>query len=218
MTKRPASPKTRCAARLAAFAGLTALLLITACSLMRSDMPTKQYYIITYTPTQNKPPESLRPYPLSLHVGRFEVQRIFNRQNIIYRFSPHRIQYYETERWAVRPDEMIKDMVFKHVEASQIVNRVGLDFLDTRPDYRIEGTVDALEKYDAGDLFFAHLAMTFRLLRISDGEQVWNYSFDTRRQVYSKDMVHTVMGLSSILQTELNYVVNRFLNTRPARN
>ncbi|MCD6308864.1 MAG: membrane integrity-associated transporter subunit PqiC [Candidatus Latescibacteria bacterium] len=209
MIKKLASTKKSVAARLAAFAGLTALLLITACSLMRSNIPTKQYYIITYTPKMNKPPESLRPYPFSLQVGRFEVQRIFNRQNIIYRFSPHRIQYYETERWAVRPDEMIQDMVFKHIDASHIANRVGLNFLDTRPDYRIDGTVDALEKYDAGDLFFAHLAMTFRLLRISDGEQVWNYSFDKRRQIYSKEMVHTVMGLSSILQTEMNYVVDR---------
>ncbi len=200
-------PVTSLLSRLAIAGVLSATLVTAGCILLGRDIPTKQYYIITYTPTVDKPAESRRPYPYSMHVGRFEVQRIFNRQNIIYRFSPHRIQYYEVERWAVRPDEMIQDMVFKHFEASQLVNRVGLEYLDTRPDFRIEGTVEALEKYDAGDLFFAHLAMTFRLLRASDGEQVWTYSFDKRRQVYSEEMVHTVMGLSNIFQTQMNYVV-----------
>jgi len=182
--------------------------LIAACSL-RSTIPTRQYYIINYTPNTKFAAGSLRPYPYALHIGRFEVQRIFNRQNIIYRFSPNRVQYYEIERWAVRPDEMIKDMVFKHFEASQLTNRVSLDFLDSQPDFRIEGTVEALEKYDAGDLFYAHLAMTFKMINVKNGEQIWNYSFDRRRQVYSKEMVHTVAGLSIILQSEMDVVVGQ---------
>ncbi|MBT4483111.1 MAG: hypothetical protein HOC71_05480, partial [Candidatus Latescibacteria bacterium] len=68
------------------------------------------------------------------------------------------------------------------------------------------GTVEALEKYDAGDLFFAHLAMTFKMLDTDDGSQVWDYSFDRRKQVYSVEMVHTIIGLSSIFQTEMDIV------------
>ena len=185
------------------------LVLTAACSLMSGSIPTRQYYIINYTPNTSFSAASLHPYPYALHVGRFEVQRIFNRQNIIYRFSPNQIQYYEIERWAVRPDEMIKDMVFKHFETSQLTNRVSLDFLDSQPDFRIEGTVEALEKYDAGDLFYAHLAMTFKMIRVNDGEQIWNYSFDRRRQVYSKEMVHTVAGLSAIFQSEMDVVVGQ---------
>ena len=188
----------------------SALILITlffACSF--GSIPTKNYYIINYTPFPNVPATSKRPYPYSIQVGRFEVQRIFNRQNIIYRYSPQQIQYYELERWAVRPDYMITDMVFKHLEASNLTNRVGIDFFDTKPDFRIEGTVEAIEKLDAGDLFYGHIAMTFKMLRIMDGEQVWNYSFDQRKQVYSKDMVHTVQSLSSILQSQMDVVVTQ---------
>ncbi len=185
---------------------LVAILLISACSFFNPKLPEKQYYIINYTPKSQNIPASQRPYPFSLQIGKFEVQRIFNRQNIIYRYSPNKIQYHELERWAVRPDYMIKDMVFKQLAASNLTNLVSLEFLDSRPDYRLEGTVEALEKYDAGDLFFAHLAMTFKMLDTDDGSQVWDYSFDRRKQVYSVEMVHTIIGLSSIFQTEMDIV------------
>ena len=178
------------------------------CMWSRSN-PTRQYYIINYMPQTTIPPGSKRPYEYALHIDRFEVQRIFNRQNIIYRYSPNRIQYYELERWAVRPDYMIRDVVFKHLEASRLTNHVALEFLDIKPDFRLEGTVEALEKYDAGDLFYAHLAMTFKMLRVSDGQQVWTYSFDDRRRVYSGEMVHTVAGLSAILQANMEVIIGQ---------
>lgn len=187
---------------------VAALILFMACSFFRST-PTREYYIINYTPTSQVPASSRRPYNYSLQVGRFGVQRIFNRQNIIYRFSPNQIQYYELQRWAVRPDDMIKDMVFKHLTAANLTNNVGIEFFDIKPDYRIEGTVESLEKFDAGDLFFAHLSMSFKLLRVKDGEQIWDYSFDERRQVYSEEMVYTVRGLSSIFQSQMDNVVSQ---------
>ncbi len=187
---------------------LATVLLLASCSIKR-ELPTRQYYIINYTPDDTVPETSKRPYPFTLEIGRFEVQRIFNRQNIIYRYSPNKIQYYELDRWAVRPDYMIRDVVFKHFEASGLTNTVGIDFLDMRPDFRLEGTVEALEKYDAGDLFYAHLAMNFKMLDVQNSQQIWAYSFDERRRVYSDEMVHTVAGLSAIFQTHMNTIVTQ---------
>ena len=182
--------------------------LIMACG-WRGGIQARNYYIISYTPAPQKSALSNRPYPYSLQVGRFEVQRIFNRQNIMYRFSPHQLQYYEFQQWAVRPDQMITDMVVKHLEASNIVNRVGTEFFETRPDFRIDGTVVALEKLDAGDLFFSHLAMSFKMVRIEDGAQIWDYSFDQRRQVFQPEMVYTVRSMSAIFQSQMDVVVSQ---------
>lgn len=188
-------------------AAVIGIALILACSAGR--IRTKNYYIISYTPSPKQTAISNRPYPYSMQVGRFEVQRIFNRQNIMYRFSPHQLQYYEYQQWAVRPDQMITDMVVKHLEASNIVNRVGTEFFETRPDYRLDGTVVALEKLDAGDLFFSHLAMSFKMLRIEDGAQIWDYSFDQRRQVFQQEMVYTVRSMSAIFQSQMDVVVSQ---------
>ena len=174
---------------------------ILACSIGR--IQTRNYYIISYTPVSKVPVTSKRPYPYSLQIGRFEVQRIFNRQNILYRYSPNQIQYYELQQWAVRPDYMVTDVVFKHLETSSLTNRVGIDFFETRPDFRIEGTVEALEKLDAGDIYFAHLAMTFKMLNVKNGEQVWEYSFDQRRQVFQDEMVNQLDSLFLAMATGL---------------
>ena len=186
---------------------LIGIVSILACSIGR--IQTRNYYILSYTPVSKVPVTSKRPYPYSLQIGRFEVQRIFNRQNILYRYSPNQIQYYELQQWAVRPDYMVTDVVFKHLEISSLTNRVGIDFFETRPDFRIEGTVEALEKLDSGDIYFAHLAMTFKMLNVKNGEQVWEYSFDQRRQVFQDEMVYTIRGLSSILQAQMDVIVNQ---------
>ncbi len=47
------------------------------------------------------------------------------------------------------------------------------------------------------------------MLRIADGAQVWDYSFDQRKQVFQEDMVYTIRGLSSILQAQMDVVVNQ---------
>ena len=183
--------------------------IVSSCSFMKTNLPTKNYYILNYQPVVAVPPGSQRPYPYTLQVGEFKIQAIFNRQNIVYRFSPHQIQYYELEQWAVRPDQMVTNLVFGHLEATGLTNRVGVDFFDIRPDFRIEGMVEAIEKFDAGDVFYAHLAMSLKLLRTSDGAQVWERSFDQRRQVYHPEMVYTVQSLSSVFQSEMGIVVGQ---------
>lgn len=186
------------------------LVLSAGCGLLvGSQVQTRNYYMLSYTPATQFSASSLKPYNYSLQIGRFEVQRIFNRQNILYRYSPHQIQYYELQQWAVRPDQMFADLVLKHIEVVKLVRQVGADFFDSRPDFRLDGVVEALEKFDSGDLFFAHLAMSFKLLRVSDGVQVWDYSFDKRRQVFQPEMVYTVRGLSAIFESEMNVVAGQ---------
>ena len=183
---------------------------VFGCSIISGNkVQTRSYYILSYMPATVIPGYSLHPYKYSLQVGPIQVQRIYNRQNILYRYSPQQLQYYDLQQWAVRPDQMFTDIIQKHLESIPLTNRISTDFFDQRPDYRLEGMVEALEKYDAGDLFFAHLAMTFNLVRVEDGTNIWDYSFDQRRQVFQPEMVYTVQGLSAILQSELDIVATQ---------
>lgn len=187
---------------------LAALLLIDSCG-FGSKIPPRNYFKIDYPQEKMAPVESGRPYPYSLQVQRFDVQRIFNRLNIVYRFAPQELRWYEYQQWADRPDYMVTDIVYKHLESADLFNRIGTEFLETRPDFRLEGTVDALERFDAGDLIFGHLAMSFKMVRTGDGQQVWEYSFDERKQVYQKEMLYTVIAISQIMQSRMNSVVSQ---------
>jgi len=192
-----------------AVSALLVLALLMSCGFLGTTLPIRNYYMISYTPQLKTSVISQRPYPYSLQVERITVQRIFNNQKIVYRFSPEELQYYDYDQWAVRPEYMFTDLIMKHLEASGIANRIGTEFLDVKPDYSIEASVDAVEKYDATDLFYAHLAMSFKMLRVSDGQQVWEYSFDQRKQVYQKKTVYTVIALSTIMQAQMDSVVTQ---------
>ncbi len=183
-------------------------LLLLSCGFGRS-VPSRNYYVLNYKFSPVIPPGSNRPHPFSAQIERFDVQRIYNRQNIVYRFAPQELKWYEYQQWAVRPDYMITDLVQTHLEAAGLFNRLSSEFLDARPDFRIEGTVEALERFDAGDVFYGHMAMSFKMLRADTGQQIWEYSFDERKQVYQREMVYTVIALSQIFQNQMNAVVSQ---------
>jgi len=186
---------------------LTACTFVMSCGLLGKKPPTRNYYILSYTPENRAATADRTSYPYSLQIQQFEVQRIFSRQNIVYRYTPQELKWYEYQQWAVRPNYMFTDLMYKHFAASGLFNRVGTEFLETRPDFRLEGTVDALERLDAGDIIFGHLAMSLKMVRTVDGVQVWETSFDDRKQVYQKEMVYTVLALSQILQSRMNAAI-----------
>jgi len=169
--------------------------------------PVRGFYLIEYQPERSQQEGSRRPYPVKVQLGTFRVLRVYNRQQILFRYSPNRMQYYTYKIWAVRPEDMLTDMIEKHLLASNLFAELHREFLDARPDYRLEGVVEALEKYDAQDLWFAHLAMTFRFIREEDKTEVWHRTFDERREVYNPEMVYTVRAMSQILEAQMNLVV-----------
>jgi hypothetical protein len=107
----------------------------------------------------------------------------------------------------MKPGDIIMDRVEAHLLSANLFDELRREFLDAYPDYRLEGTVNALEKYEGGDIFFGHLAMTFRLVRQEDRKEVWRYAFDERKKVYDPDMVYTVIALREILETEMIHVI-----------
>ena len=183
---------------------MLALLLGIACS---KPPPSRHYYTIDYLPRKIRLEGSGRPYPFKVQLKRFEVLRMFDRSQIVFRYSPNELKYYLYKNWAMKPGDMIMDRVEAHLLSANLFDELRREFLDAYPDYRLEGTVDALEKYEGGDLFFGHLAMTFRLVREEDRKEVWRYAFDERKKVYEPDMVYTVIALREILETEMIHVI-----------
>ncbi|RMH70569.1 MAG: hypothetical protein D6675_08960 [Gemmatimonadetes bacterium] len=169
--------------------------------------PQKQFYLISYVPKVAWVEGSARPYPFRVQLREFDVLRVYNRSPMVLRFSPNQIQYYNFKHWAVRPGYMITDAIEKHLKTANLIAELRRDFLDTRPDYQISGTVSAIERFDSGDMWYGHLAMSFKLIREKDRKEIWNYSFDRRKRVYNADVVYTVQALSEILDSEMQHVI-----------
>ncbi len=176
------------------------LIFIGLCLCSCGRAPTKQFYILNYEPEPMKIRSNVNPYPYTIRVKEFDIEEAYARPQLVYRKSPFQLQYYFFKAWAVKPIRMITDAVSKHLSSARLVSHIVRRFDEgTRPDYELSGYIEAIEEYDSEDVWFAHLALRFRLTRLSDDRTLYMRRFDRRKQVHHHDPEYVIRELSQIL-------------------
>ncbi len=197
---------------------ILALILISSCS----KPITKQFYLLSYQPDQLTDRLQEEPYPFTIRLRPFEIEKAYSKPNIVYRRSPYELEYYGYHQWAVRPTDMMTDQIYSHLEGLKLVTST-VRRLDEKgkPDYELAGTVIAMEEYDSEDTWFAHLKIRMILTRLSDGEVVYNRLYDQRKIVDTHSPLHVVRTLSELtdyfassLMNELDKTLNQELKNR----
>ena len=107
--------------------------------------------------------------------------------------------------WITRPGDLFTDAVQQYLRQADLFTYTGgdRDFYDRRPDYVLTGIVKAVERFDSGDVWAAHLAMSMELVRGEDAQVIWQKDFDEERQVFFPEMKHTVAAFSQILGQQM---------------
>jgi ABC-type uncharacterized transport system auxiliary subunit len=151
------------------------LLLIVGCA----SAPIKNYYILNYEPDPLQKKLYQGPYPYVIRVRTLDIEAAYARPQIVYRKSPFELKYYFYRVWAVKPTDMVTDLIHKHLSSVGLVSYVVRRFDEgVRPNYELSGTIEALEEYDSDDFWFAHVALRLRLVRLSDGRTMYTRRFD----------------------------------------
>jgi len=164
-------------------------------------------FIIEAEPMRLSIPHSERPYPFRVSIEKFAVSRVYDKNQIVFRLSPQEISDDRYHRWAVRPSEMMTDAVEAYLKSSPaLFADIRQQYLNVEPDFSLQGTVKAIERYDSGDQWFAHLAMSLQLVD-RDSKVVWRDDFDTEEQVYVEDFSHTVLTMSRILRNRMEQYI-----------
>ena len=163
-------------------------------------IPIKKFYIINYEPEPLLDRKMTGPYPITIRIKDFSIERAYAKQEIVYRKSPYELQYYYYRVWAVKPTQMITDMIQKHIAATGLVSQVvrRLDEGKT-PDYELTGTIEAIEEYDSEEIWFAHLAIRMELTRMKDKRVVYYRRFDKRKRVHQHEPEYVINVLSQIM-------------------
>jgi len=188
------SLKRRKAVILAAFLAAAA---IVGCA----KMPSKQYYVLNYVPQPMTQRTMPNPYACVVRLKEFSIEDAYNRTQIVYRLSPYELRYYNYRMWAVKPTRMITDLVFKHLNAMELVGGIVRRFDEGRkPDFEISGSIEALEEYDSEDLLFAHIAIRINLTRLSDGANLYSRHFDVRKKVFRREADFVIREMSQIME------------------
>lgn len=186
------------------------LLVLTALLLLLSSCGKAlqtRYYLLEYVPMPPTDRMEKGPWPYTVRVKDFSIAEAFRRNQIVYRQSAHEMRFYNYELWAVRPEYLVTDMVFRHVVAAELFKSVNRGIEQSEPDFYLTGEVHAIEEYDNNKDWYAHLAITFKLTEITTGKDVWSKNYDYRKKVARQEPVYVVRELSYLLEAMVNNVV-----------
>ena len=194
---------------------------ITSCAQLlggNAELPQRRWFKVNVEPIRNVPGNSERPYPFHVQIKSFDVSRAYNRNELIVRRDQYELQRDNLHHWMERPGDMFTDVIKQYLYQADLFTYVGgdRDFYERRPQYVLSGTVKAIERFDSGDVWAAHLAMSMELVRQEDGKVIWQDDFDAERTVFFPEMKHTVAAFSAILAEQMKKYIRQidfvFLN------
>ncbi len=176
--------------------------LLTGC--FGTNTPQRRYYTLSL-PRGIQPSASKRVG--ELWVKEVQVSPVYNRPQIVYRYSPQELQLFHQSIWADRPSRMLGQLVRDTLRSGSLFASVVEHIGANPPSHVFESSVIAIEELQGDQLWYAHLAMTFRLMRFSDKKVMWQYSFDERRSLNRADLALVVRALSEILEEQMRIVL-----------
>lgn len=94
------------------------------------------------------PPAQSR-HPADLLVREVEISPIYNRPQIVYRYSPQELQFFRQNNWADRPSRMIGQLMIKAVSDAALFRNVMDRMGTTAPAYVLDTSVEAIEELQA---------------------------------------------------------------------
>ena len=185
-------------------AGILCMGVIIGCA----SIPIRHYYEMNYLPASHWSRLNPSPYPCTIRVADFDIEQAYNRPEIVYRQSPFQLQYYYYRVWAVKPARMVTDLIYKHLIMAELASHAVRRYDESpKPDYNLTGNIEAIEEYDSGELWFAHLAITMNLSRISDGSPIYTRRFDLRKRVYQHTPEYVIREMSSLMEYIMTQVI-----------
>ena len=107
----------------------------------------------------------------------------------------------------MRPEQIVTDMVRRHVAEAHLFANQQTQYEENKPDYELKGRVIALEEFRTEAARFAHLDVRFDFVRMTDGNVLWSREFDLRRPVEGDAPVLVVRALSSLLEASVDRTV-----------
>ena len=170
-----------------------------------AELPQRRFYDFGTEVVQGGLPQSERPYAVQVQVKTFDVQRAYNRTEIVFRRDQYELHRDPLHSWITRPGDLFTDAVQQYLRQADLFTYTGgdRDFYDRRPDYVLTGIVKAVERFDSGDVWAAHLAISMELVRQENAQVIWQKDFDEERQVFFPEMKHTVAAFSQILGQQM---------------
>lgn len=147
-----------------------------------------------------------------VRVRSLDAAAIYEKFQIVIRRSPYELAYSETDVWAVKPNQMVSDVIAEALTGGNHFTSVARELGDLRPDYILSGDLNAIEVYVSDDLWYAHLAIVLQLSRFEDGATLLTYKFDERKRVPAGIFAQAARAVSELLSKALDELITELDN------
>jgi len=161
--------------------------------------PESRYYTLDYVPSPPADRLERGPYPFTARLREPTIAEAYRRSQIVYRQSAYQMQFYAYNLWAVDPERMIGDLLFKHLRAARLFENVTRAAESVPPDFQITCDVLAIEEYDSPDRWYAHVAIEYQLIDEKTGQILWKQLYDLRKAVPQQEPVYVVREIAALL-------------------
>ena len=172
-------------------------------------------YVLTFPPV----PTSPAPLPDvrgALAVREFQCPNYLCEGRIVYRPSAEEIGFYEFDRWAMNPRDMVTRFVADRIRSEAIFKSVSLTEVGTEPTYVLNGNIERLEEVDNGREVHAVCTLSVQLMDKQTKSVIWSRTASGTVAVQTRSVAGVVSSLSTAVRMTVDEIVTTLMEALPS--
>ncbi len=170
---------------------LLCALVVTGCGAAR---PSK-YYQLTIPGDNAADPPAANVYSVTILVGPLNASHLYREDHIVYSSSGENMGFYEYQRWAEPPTEMIQQVLFRSLRVSGRYRSVYSLRSSIRGDYLLHGHLYDFKEI-SGSSMAGRLSIELELRDTKTGATVWTHLYNHDEPASGKDVSAVVTALN----------------------
>jgi ABC-type uncharacterized transport system auxiliary subunit len=137
-------------------------------------------------------------------VGKVNIYPAFSTRRIANRSRSHEITYYSSHEWAVRPTDILTNMLVDYMNAKGLFKSIAPRYWEVSPKYKIETTIYQLEVVKQNNDLAAHLHIEFRLVNNESKKTVTRYQADLTNPLEERKINLFASAISKMYYSAIN--------------
>jgi ABC-type uncharacterized transport system auxiliary subunit len=170
---------------------LLALVALAICGC--GAIPQSKYYELQ-VPRETNPAPASDAFPVTLLVGPLKASHFYREDRLVYATDAEEMGTYQMQRWAAPPTEMMRDMLWRTLQASHRYSGVHLLTSSSHGDFILEGNLYDFKEI-SGSSLLARVNLELQLREIKTGSIVWTNDCAHDEPVSGKDVPAVVAAL-----------------------
>lgn len=189
-------------------------ILLASLGCKNQESVVKKYYVLE-TPEETTMVDTTSGVLVDefCEVDQVNIYPAFSTRRIANRSHSHEITYYSSHEWAVRPSDVLTNMLVDYMNTRKLFKRAAERFWEVSPKYKIETTIYQIEVIKENKDLAAHLHLEFRLIENSNKEIVATYKTDRSELLEEKKINLFASTISEMFYAAMNDFSTRINQT-----